>query len=160
MDAATTMKMFTDDVDATFVIAGIDLDRTELFQGEMGLQLDGRRRSYDMLGYARPKTSDEQDPWLLFLDSWEHDLPLLKQEPGVLREESSYIWDRTSGAVGSVRALLAGAARAAIRSGTEKIDRTVMDGIKIDAHAEAERVMRARSTASAKVSAGRGKKAV
>lgn len=160
MDAATTMKMFTDEIDATFVIAGIDLDRAELFQGEMGLQLDGRRRSHDMLGYARPKPNDESDPWLLFLDSWEHDLPLLKQKPGGLREEGSYIWDRTSGAVGSVRALLAGAARAAISSGTENIDRDVLDGIKIDAHAEAERVTRARSTASAKGSVARGKKAV
>ena len=83
---------------------------------------------------------------------------LLKQEPGGLREEGSYIWDRTSGAVGSVRALLGCAARAAISSGTENIDRDVLDGIKIDAHAEAERVTRARSTASAKGSATRGKK--
>ena len=77
---------------------------------------------------------------------------------GGLREEGSYISDRTSGAVGSVRALLGGAARAAISSGTENIDRDVVDGIKIDAHAEAERVTRARSTASAKGSATRGKK--
>ena len=87
-------------------------------------------------------------------------MPLLRQEPGSLREEGSYIWDRTSGAVGSVRALLAGAARAAISSGTEKIDRAVLDGIKIDAHAEAERVSRARSTASAKGAAAQGKKAM
>jgi len=59
-----------------------------------------------------------------------------------------------------VRALLAGAARAAISSGTENIDRAVLNGIKIDAHAEAERVARARGTASVKGSVARGKKAV
>lgn len=160
MDAATTMKMFTDEIDATFVIAGIDLDRAELFQGETGLQLDGRRRSHDMLGYSRPRPSDGDDPWLLFLDSWEQDLPLLKQVPGTLREYASYIWDRTSGSVGSVRALLAGAARAAISSGTEQIDRTALDAIRIDAHAEAERVTRAKRETSAKAAAARGKKAV
>lgn len=159
MDAATTMKMFTDEIDATFVIAGIDLDRAELFRGEMGLQLDGRRRSHDMRGYARPNVDDADDPWMLFLDSWEADLPLLKQKPEMLRQHASYIWDRTSGSVGSVRALLAGAARAAIVSGDEAVTRKTLDGIKIDAHAETERRSQAKARASAKASAARGKKA-
>ncbi|OLT39434.1 hypothetical protein BJF86_08395 [Serinicoccus sp. CNJ-927] len=158
MDAATTMKMFTDEIDATFVIAGIDLDRAELFQGDMGLQLDGRRRAHDMRGYSRPNMNDDEDPWLTFLDAWEEDLPLLKQAPSSLRQHASYIWDRTSGSVGSVRALLAGAARAAILSGEESISRPTLEGVGIDAHAEAERRTRAKSESSTKASAATGRK--
>lgn len=159
LDAAGAMKMFTDEIDATFVIAGINLDQAEIFQGETGAQLDGRRRPHDMLGYSRPTAHNEEDPWFIFLDSWEKDLPLANQVPKSLREHGSYIWDRTSGAVGSVRALLTGAARAAITSGAECIDRATLDSIRIDAQAEGERLARAKRESSAKTVAAKGKKA-
>ena len=49
---------------------------------------------------------------------------------------TSYLYDRTGGSIGSLRALLSDAAIAAILDGAEKVDRKLLDSIPTDHAAE------------------------
>lgn len=63
-------------------------------------------------------------------------LPLAEHEPESLAEEAAYLWDRTGGSIGGLRALLSDAAIGAIIDGTEKIDRARLEATATDYAAE------------------------
>lgn len=61
---------------------------------------------------------------------------LVVWEPESLAEEASYLWDRTGGSIGGLRALLSDAAIGAIIDSTEKIDRRRLEATATDYAAE------------------------
>ncbi|BBY08937.1 TniB family NTP-binding protein [Mycobacterium noviomagense] len=134
-EAASALKVFGERLDATFIYAGIDLLTSDLFAGHMGRQIKARMIVHEMSPYCYG-TQAHRDDWVELVLGLESLLPLAKHREGSLEQHATYLYDRTGGSIGSLRALLSDAAIAAIQEGSEKIDRTLLDSIKTDRAAD------------------------
>ncbi|WP_427019130.1 ATP-binding protein (plasmid) [Pseudarthrobacter sp. P1] len=130
-EAASALKQFADRLDATFFYAGIDLPATDLFAGNMGRQIKARMIVHQMRPYGIGSKAD-REAWTELVLGVEDLLPLAGHEPESLAEEAAYLWDRTGGSIGALRALLSDAAIGAIIDGAEKIDRRRLDATATD----------------------------
>lgn len=137
-EAASALKAFSERVDATFIYAGIDLLQSDLFAGHMGRQLKGRMALYQMQTYGHGNKA-QRDTWAELVLGIEALLPLGRHTPGSLETETTYLYDRTGGSIGSLRALLNDAAIAAILDGEERIGRKLLDMTSTDYAAEEHR---------------------
>jgi hypothetical protein len=131
--------VFSERLDATFIYAGIyagiDLLTSDLFAGHMGRQIKARMIVHEISPYSYGNQA-QRDDWAELVLGLETLLPLTKHKQGSLEELSPYLYDRTGGSIGSLRALLSDAAIAAIQEGSEKLDRTLLDSIKTDRAAD------------------------
>jgi len=134
-EAASTLKQFADRLDATFLYAGIDLPETDLFAGDMGRQIKARMIVHRMRPYGIGSTAD-REAWTELVLGVEDLLPLAAHVPESLAGQAAYLWDRTGGSIGALRALLSDAAIGAIIDGTEKIDRPRLEATATDYAAE------------------------
>jgi hypothetical protein len=130
-EAASNLKQFADRLDATFLYAGIDLPATDLFAGQMGRQIKARMIVHQMRPHGFGSKAD-REAWTALVLGVEDLLPLAAHEPESLEEEAGYLWDRTGGSIGALRALLSDAAIGAIIDGTEKVDRRRLDATATD----------------------------
>lgn len=130
-EAASTLKQFSDRLDATFLYAGIDLPASDLFAGNMGRQTKARMIVHQMRPYGIGSKADRQ-AWTELVLGVEDLLPLAAHKMESLAEEATYLWDRTGGSIGALRALLADAAIGAIIEGTENIDRHRLNATATD----------------------------
>lgn len=122
-EAASTLKLFAERVDAAFLIAGIDLPRSPVFAGPVGEQLAGRAMRYDMLGYSYRSVAGRQ-AWNALVATVNDLLPLARQSEGQLDSAAGFLFDITDGSIGRLRALVRRTAIDAILSGRECIDKT------------------------------------
>jgi hypothetical protein len=120
---------------ATFLYAGIDLLQSDLLSGHMGRQIKGRITIHEMRPYSNG-TRVQRDAWEELILGIESLLPLGRHPEGSLASLTSYLYDRTGGSIGSLRALLSDAAIAAILDGAEKADRKLLDTVPTDHAAE------------------------
>lgn len=134
-EAASALKVFSERLDATFIYAGIDLLQADLFAGHMGRQLKGRMAVHQMRKYEFG-TKAQREKWTELVLGVETLLPLGRHAAGTLETEATYLYDRTGGSIGSLRALLNDAAIAAIISGAELVDRKLLDMTSTDFAAE------------------------
>lgn len=134
-DAASALKVFSERLDATFLYAGIDLLQSDLLSGHMGRQIKGRITIHEMRPYSNG-TRVQRDAWEELILGIETLLPLGRHPEGSLASLTSYLYDRTGGSIGSLRALLSDAAIAAILDGAEQADRKLLDTIPTDHAAE------------------------
>lgn len=134
-DAASALKVFSERLDATFIYAGIDLLQADLFAGHMGRQIKGRMALYQMRTYGYG-TKAQRDTWAELVLGIEALLPLGRHVAGSLDSEMAYLYDRTGGSIGSLRALLSDAAIGAILGGEEQIGRRLLDVTATDYAAE------------------------
>jgi hypothetical protein len=118
-------------MDATFIYAGIDLLTSDLFAGHMGRQIKARMIVHEMSPYGYGSQA-QRDEWTELVLGLEILLPLVKHHEGSLEEHATYLYDRTGGSIGSLRALLSDAAIAAIQEESEKVDRSLLDSIRTD----------------------------
>ena len=81
-------------------------------------------------------TRAQRDAWEELVLGIETLLPLGRHVEGSLASLTGYLYDRTGGSIGSLRALLGDAAIAAIFDGAEKVDRKLLDTIATDHAAE------------------------
>lgn len=134
-EAASALKVFSERLDATFIYAGIDLLGSDLFAGDMGRQIKGRMTVHEMRPYGHG-TNGQRDAWISLVLGIEAMLPLANHRPGSLEPHCTYLYDRTGGSIGSLRALLADAAIVAILDDSERIGRKLLDSIDTDRAAE------------------------
>ncbi|WP_236056463.1 TniB family NTP-binding protein [Mycobacterium sp. SM1] len=134
-EAASALKVFSERLDATFLYAGIDLLQSDLLSGHMGRQIKGRITIHEMRPYTNG-TRAQRDAWEELVLGIENLLPLGRHPEGSLASLTSYLYDRTGGSIGSLRALLSDAAIATILDGAEKVDRKLLDTIPTDHAAE------------------------
>lgn len=134
-EAASALKVFSERLDATFLYAGIDLLQSDLFSGYMGRQIKGRMIVHEMRPYLHG-TKDQRRAWEELVLGIEALLPLGRHREGAIAPLAPYLFDRTGGSIGSLRALLSDAAIAAIDEGTEHIDRGLLDTIATDRASE------------------------
>jgi hypothetical protein len=137
-EAATALKLFAERLDATFVYAGIDLPGSELFTGDFSRQITGRVVVHQMRPYAFG-TRTQQSTWTDLVAACEDLLVLTRHPPGSLVAQAGYLFDRTGGSLGSLRALLADAATDAILTHTERLTKTLLDATPTDRQADDHR---------------------
>jgi Bacterial TniB protein len=138
-EAASALKVFSERLDATFLYAGIDLLQSDLLSGHMGRQIKGRITIHEMRPYSNG-TGAQRDAWEELVLGIETLLPLGRHPEGSLASQTGYLYDRTGGSIGSLRALLSDGAIAAILDGAEKVDRKLLDTIPTDHAAEEFRI--------------------
>ena len=125
-EASDTLKYFSERIPATFVLAGINVERAGLLSGTRGEQIAGR---YSMVRTG-PFPRDGQ--WATLVAAIEGSLRLHRHQPGTLPDLAGYLHQRTGGMIGSLLWLIRSAAIQAVIDGTEKITRKAMDAIPVD----------------------------
>lgn len=129
-DMSDHLKYFTEHLPATFVYAGIDVDRAGLFTGVRGRQIAGR--CVQLTTGTFPYTAE----WKSLIATMEAALRLHEHKPGTLTGLSRYLHQRTGGQIGSLSHLIRSAATTAILDGSERITRKLLDQTKADRGAE------------------------
>jgi Bacterial TniB protein len=129
------LKYFTEHLPATFVYAGIDVERSGVFTGTRGRQLAGR------FGVINTGPFPYGSEWKPLVAAMEGTLRLHRHEPGGLVREARYLHQRTGGVIGSLAHLIRSAAIRCILDESEHITRELMDTVLIDyaAHTAAQR---------------------
>jgi len=125
-DMSDHLKYFTEHLPATFVYAGINVERSGLFTGVRGKQIAGRCVLINTGPFPL------QQEWAALLATLEGALRLHRHQPGTLPGLGKYLHQRTGGMIGSLSHLVRAAALVAILDGTEQITRKLLDGIPVD----------------------------
>ena len=130
-DLSDHLKYFTEHLPATFIYAGIDVERCGVFSGTRGRQLAGR------CGMIATGPFPYRDEWTQLVAALEATLRLHHHQPGALVDQARYLHHRTGGMIGSLVHLVRGAAIRAILTGDEQLTRPLLDAVRIDHAAEA-----------------------
>lgn len=135
----THLKALASSISATFVYAGVDVDKTGLlFEGHseskaQAAQTQRRFKRMDLSPFAK------EDPFLVkVLEALEKQLLLLNAREGDLQSLVDYIHDRTDGYMGPITALIREGAALAMEEGHERISRAVLQRVTLD-HASQRR---------------------
>jgi hypothetical protein len=131
-DMSDHLKYFTEHLPATFVYAGINVERSGLFTGVRGKQIAGRC----VLVNTGP--FPYQQEWSGLVATMEAALRLHRHRPGTLTELDKYLHQRTGGMIGSLSHLIRAGALTAILDGGETITRTLLDNIPVDHAAQSD----------------------
>jgi hypothetical protein len=129
-DHSDHMKYFTEHLPATFIYAGIDVERSGLFTGVRGKQLAGR------CGLINTGPFPYRDEWKQLVAAMEATLRLHHHEPGSLVTAAKYLHQRTGGMIGSLAHLIRAAAIRAILERTEAITKPLLETVRLDHAAE------------------------
>jgi len=130
-EASDTLKYFSERLPATFVYAGIGLDRGALLAGPRGDQVAGR---FTLIPTSAFTPGQE---WSALIAAIEGALRLYRHNDGSLVTLADYLHRRTRGVIGSLLWLIRDASCQAILDGTEKITRKGLDQITVDMTAQA-----------------------
>jgi hypothetical protein len=130
-EASDMLKYFSERIPATFVYAGIDVERAGLLAGTRGEQIAGR------FGMIRTGAFPAGEHWTGLIAVLEDSLRLHRHRPGTLTGLADYLHHRTTGMIGSLLRLIRGAALQAVLDGTEQITRRSLDTIDVDIAAQA-----------------------
>nr|WP_232247186.1 ATP-binding protein [Kitasatospora azatica] len=125
-EVADTLKYFSERIPATFVYAGIDIERSNLLSGTRGAQIAGR---FTLLP-TRPFPYSEE--WAGLVATLEENLLLHDHRPGTLVALDRHLHNRTGGMIGALSHQIRGAAIDAILTGTEKITKDSLDAVPLD----------------------------
>ena len=140
-DANNHLKRLANDLQATFVYAGVGLSHGG-FMHE-GLHGHGRGAGADQPTVqappgraAAPLNPNRAGDVARRASVFERELVLLHAKEGDLTGQADYLWRRTQGVIGSLTQLLTEAAAEAIDTGAERITRKLLDGIDVGYAAE------------------------
>lgn len=125
-EVSDTLKYFSERIPATFVYAGINVEREGLFSGTRGQQIAGR------FSLIPTEPFPYHDEWKGLIATLEQSLRLHDHPPGTLTKLDRYLHQRTSGMIGSLSHLIRGAAIEAILTATERITRPLLELIELD----------------------------
>lgn len=141
VEVNNALKHLANETSATFVYAGI---------GCSGLLREGQTQGQELFGQTRGrfahlpvkpfdvKTDAGVAEWLALVKAFEDRLVLLQRHEGMCTNIAQYLYERTSGYVGSLSTLLRVGAAKAIENGQERITRKLLNTIKLDYAAETE----------------------
>jgi hypothetical protein len=125
------LKYFMDHVPATFVLAGINVENCGFFTGHRGQQL-ARRFTPLKASPSNYSTIAQRQEWAMLIEGFERALRLHAHKPGSLLSLADYLFGRTSGYIVSLSHLIREAAIKAILTGTECIDKQLLDSVELD----------------------------
>ncbi|EFV13817.1 TniB family NTP-binding protein [Segniliparus rugosus] len=125
-DMSDHLKYFTEHMPATFIYAGINVDRSGLFTGIRGQQISARSV------LMRTGSFPNNDEWEALVAGLEAALRLYRHKHGTLIKNSKYLHQRTSGSISGLSYLVRTAAISAILTRDEAITRDLLHSIPID----------------------------
>ncbi|MER6372603.1 TniB family NTP-binding protein [Streptomyces mirabilis] len=125
-DMSDHLKYFTEHIPATFVYAGINVEREGLFSGVRGRQIAARCVMRATGNF--PDTAE----WQSMIATMEHALRLHRHPSGTLPGQAKYLYQRTGGSISSLSHLIRAAAISAIIDGSERITRVLLDSVPVD----------------------------
>ena len=125
------LKYFMDHVPATFVLAGINVENCGFFTGHRGAQL-ARRYTTLKASPSDYTTIAQRKEWALLVEGFEHALRLHAHKPGTLVSLADYLYGLTGGYIVTLSHLIREAAIYAILTGTERIDKSVLEAVELD----------------------------
>jgi hypothetical protein len=131
-DMSDHLKYFTEHLPATFVYAGINVERSGLFTGVRGRQIAGRC----VLVNTGPFRYQQE--WKALVATMETALRLHRHQAGSLAALDKYLHRRTCGMIGSLSHLVRAAALTSILDGSEAITRGLLDTIPVDHAAQSD----------------------
>lgn len=99
------LKLLQNAVPATFVYAGINLERARLLSGPGGQQLSARSTLIP-LNRFNPGNPDEVRKWTYLVAAFEKQLPLLDHELGAITNISKDLMVACAGSIGTLRRML------------------------------------------------------
>ncbi|MFD0572076.1 TniB family NTP-binding protein [Kitasatospora gansuensis] len=133
------LKYIANHTAATFIYTGVDLKHSGLFLegtgGSRVTQTSGRNTLIRMQPFTAATREDKQT-WISVISAMEDALILHRHQPGTLKRAWKYLHQRTGGNISSLAELVREAATEAVLTGTETINRTVMNRIEINEHAQ------------------------
>ncbi len=132
-DMSDHLKYFTEHLPATFVYAGINVERSGLFTGVRGKQIAGRC----VMTATGP--FPYQQEWQGLVATMESALRLHRHQSGSLAKLDRYLHKRTGGMIGSLSHLIRAGAISAIVDGREAINRELLDEVPLDHAAQSLR---------------------
>ncbi len=132
-EVSDTLKYFSERIPATFVYAGISVERAGLLSGTRGEQIAGR------FGMVRTGPFPRDAHWSSLIAALEYSLRLHRHVPGTLPGLDRYLHQRTGGSIGSLLRLIRSAAIQAILDGSEHITTQMLESIGLDVAAETGR---------------------
>ena len=130
-DMSDSLKYLTENLAATFVYAGINVESEGLFTGVRGQQIMAR------CVMERTAKIPYGTEWRTIVKTMESALRLHHHEPESLLRQARYLHQRTGGLISSLSHLIRAAAIMAVDDGSEKVTRELMNTIKIDRYSEA-----------------------
>ena len=125
-EASDTLKYFAERLPATFVYAGINVERAGLLNGTRGEQIAGR---FSMI---RTGAFGRGQQWQALIAALEDSLRLHHHSPDTLVELADYLHNRSNGMIGSLLRLIRAAAVQAVLDGSETITRATLESIPVD----------------------------
>jgi hypothetical protein len=132
-EVSDTLKYFSERIPATFVYAGIDVERQGLFTGTRGQQIAGRFAMIETLPFPYATA------WQGLVATLEQALRLHRHPSGQLTALDRYLHQRTAGMIGSLSHLIRGAAIEAILGGSEQITKHLLETVELDHAAQSRR---------------------
>jgi Bacterial TniB protein len=149
-EVSDTLKYFSERIPATFVYAGVNVEREGLFAGTRGQQIAGR------FGLIPTVAFPYQDEWKGLVATLEDALRLHRHRSGILVGLDRYLHQRTGGMIGSLSHLIRGAAIEAVLDGSEQITKATLDTVELDHAAEQPRHRPRRGTRRATAASPKG----
>lgn len=125
-EASDTLKYFAERLPATFVYAGINVERAGLLNGTRGEQIAGR---FSMI---RTGAFGRGQQWQALIAALEDSLRLHHHSPDTLVKLADYLHNRSNGMIGSLLRLIRAAAVQAVLDGSETITRATLESIPVD----------------------------
>ncbi|WP_258038783.1 TniB family NTP-binding protein [Streptomyces sp. SM12] len=138
------LKWLANELPVTFVYVGVGLAERRFFaDGLTGknvvLAQTARRWTRLEVASFRLDTDQGRRHWRSLIKATERQLVLADHQPGMLVDLAAYLFERTTGHIGSYFTLLMRGCYRAIRTGTEALTRDLLDGIRLDEASEQAR---------------------
>lgn len=155
LDVSNHLKWLANELPVTFIYAGVGLAERRFFaEGLAGdsavLAQTARRWTRLRLPAFDIAADDGRRHWRGLLKATERQLVLAQARPGMLTGLADYLFERTTGHIGSFMTLITRGCLRAIRTGEEALTAALLDGIRIDEASE-----QARAQLAAAFAAGR-----
>jgi hypothetical protein len=141
-EVSNHFKYIANEYPVTLVFIGVGLAERGLLEEidavtNPVLAQSGRRTTRLGMAPFLIDTAAHRRQWRALLLAIEQRLVLAQAEPGILADElSDYLFARSTGHIGSLMTLINRGCQRAVRTGTERLDTTLLDAVKNDAAAE------------------------
>lgn len=138
------LKWLANELPVTFVYVGVGLAERRFFADGLtgkNVVLAQTARRWTRLGVDpfRFDTDQGRRHWTSLVKATERQLVLTDHRPGMLVDVADYLFERTTGHIGSYFTLLVRGCYRAIRTGTEALTRDLLDGVRLDEASEQAR---------------------
>lgn len=136
MEVSNHLKWLANEMPVTFIYVGVQLAEKRFDEGMAGDQSafaqTSRRATRCPVAPFNLKSDAGHSAWVNALQAFEQGILLADARPGMLTDHARELFRRTQGHVASLTNLIDRACYLAIKTGTETIDRNVIDAVTTD----------------------------